>query len=181
MTNPVTRALAEARLPQLANKDDAMLAVAEEIVGPAPKHDRPLPAAFVRFCERKGTTALPASIGAVALFVLGHQGFGLEAVLGQLADISGAHCDAGLADPTTAACVTGALSRIAKIEPPRSWPKAQKARFLSMSYDLQLFVAKHEEQRERAIHKAHQEAADLRHAQQRVETTNENPIEKPAA
>jgi hypothetical protein len=182
--NPVTQALAAARLRQLCTRDDAMLAVVAEIIGATPRHDRPRPEAFERWCERKGTTALPASPAAIALFVLEHQGHGLEAVLEHLADISGAHCDAGLADPTTSHPVTAALNKISKLDPPASWPKSEKTQWLQLNYTLQAYLVRRDKDQTREIRRAQNEAAELRkqlNAQQKVETTNETPVQSPVA
>lgn len=175
--NPVMKALTEARLKQISTKDDAMAAVVRQIIGPTPYDDSPPPAVFERWCAAKGVSALPAATSAVALFVLEHQGFGLEAVLQHLRGISAVHTNAGLADPTTSWPVTAAFNTIAKLEAPRSWPKAEKVKWLAIPYTLQAFVAKHEEQRERAVHKAHQEAADLRKQLNAQTPTQDEPRE----
>jgi hypothetical protein len=165
--NPVLKVLTEARLRQLSTKDNAMQVVVAEIVGSTPRHDRPRPETFERWCEKKATTALPASPAAIALFVLEHQGFGFEAVLGQLADISGAHCDAGLADPTTSYPVTAALDRISQLSPPASWPKTEKSQWLQLPYTLKTYLVKRDKDTTREIRRAQNEAAELRkkHAQ----------------
>jgi hypothetical protein len=179
--NPVTEALAAARLRQLGTKDQAMAAVVAEIVGPTPKHDRSKPQAFIRWCEQKGTTALPASISAVALFVLEHQKDGLETVLAHLADISGSHCDAGLADPTTSYPATAALNKIARVEPPRSWDADGRALFLGLPYAVQRFVLKRETERDVALRQAQNRLAEERKsANATKETISENPIQQNA-
>jgi len=68
----------------------------------------------------------------------------------------------GLADPTLGGVVTEAVSDLAGIDPPRSWPAAHKQRFKSLPYDLQVYVGTHEAQRERALRRAQNEAARAR-------------------
>jgi hypothetical protein len=53
---------------------------------------------------------------------------------------------------------------IAKIDPPRSWPDPLKARFRSLPYDLQVYVEKHERDREKTVRRAQNEAAQARQA-----------------
>jgi hypothetical protein len=54
------------------------------------------------------------------------------------------------------------MNHIAKLDPPRSWPKQHKARFETMPYDMQVYVAGHEARREKEIRRAHNEAATAR-------------------
>jgi hypothetical protein len=178
--NPVTEALAAARLRQLNVKDDAMSVIVSQVVGPIPKHARPKPEAFNRWCERKGTTALPASTSAVALFVLEHQKDGVEALLGHLADISGSHCDANLADPTTSQPVTAALNRITKVEPPRSWAKTEWARFWALPYGMQVYVKKRETERDAGLRRAQDKLAEERKQIANPKVENESPIHQNA-
>ena len=72
------------------------------------------------------------------------------------------HVALGVADPTLGGDVAAAVSDIAGIAPPRSWPNDRKQRFNSLPYDLQVYVAAHEASRERAIRRAQNEAANAR-------------------
>jgi hypothetical protein len=72
-------------------------------------------------------------------------------------------CDPG---HIAASCLGGvaakAISDLAGIDPPRSWPADHKHRFKSLPYDLQVYVAAHEAQREKALRRAQNEAAGIR-------------------
>jgi hypothetical protein len=72
------------------------------------------------------------------------------------------HADLGLADPTLGGVVADAIDTIARVSPPRSWPDDLKSRFKALPYDLQVYVAAHETQREKAIRRAQNEAASAR-------------------
>jgi hypothetical protein len=85
----------------------------------------------------------------------------LEDLIAETQEVSRLHTSNGLGDPCTAQ-VTAAFQAIAPIDSPRSWPKDQKVRFAELPYGLQQYVAAHEDQRERAIRRAHNEAATTR-------------------
>jgi hypothetical protein len=53
-----------------------------------------------------------------------------------------------LADPTLSEAVTRAMNEISQIDPPRSWPKREKERFLRLPYDLQVFFWMHAAKRD---------------------------------
>ena len=55
-----------------------------------------------------------------------------------------------------------AMNELAKIDPPRAWPKAEKARFKLLPYDLQVYFAAHEDKRDKEIRRAQNEAANAR-------------------
>ncbi|BAR57289.1 hypothetical protein ACVI1J_003703 [Bradyrhizobium diazoefficiens] len=48
------------------------------------------------------------------------------------------------------------------VEPPRSWGKEEKQRFLQLPRDLQLYFAKREQQRDDTVRRAQNEAAQAR-------------------
>jgi len=54
------------------------------------------------------------------------------------------------------------LSANLLVDPPRSWPDGNRQRFKSLPYDLQVYVAAHEAQREKALRRAQNEAANAR-------------------
>jgi len=136
MTNPVLAALAQARL-------------------------RAAPM-FVRWCELNGISPCPAAPAAVARFVTDCGSLGIERLWPAVQEISKLHVSAGLADPTLGGAAAAAVSDLAGIDPPRSWPDDRKQRFRSLPYDLQVYVAAHEKQREKALRRAQNEAAVAR-------------------
>lgn len=72
------------------------------------------------------------------------------------------HVKLGLADPTLGDPAASAISAIAAIPPPRSWPGQFKQRFGALPYDIQVHLASHEAQRERALRRAQNDAASVR-------------------
>ncbi|UPJ31013.1 hypothetical protein [Bradyrhizobium sp. CW1] len=107
----------------------------------------------------------------------------LDDLIAATQEVSRLHTDNGLADPCTAQ-VAAAFNAIAPIEPPRSWPKDQKVRFTELPYDLQRYVAAHEDQRERGIRRAQNEAAVARQALAAIQKPTEvshGTIDTPAA
>ncbi|HLJ01464.1 MAG TPA: hypothetical protein VKT76_17265, partial [Bradyrhizobium sp.] len=87
---------------------------------------------------------------------------GIERLWPAVQDISKAHISLGLADPTLSGAVATAISDVAGIMPPRSWPENRKARFKSLPYDVQAFIAEHETRREKALRRVQNEVAILR-------------------
>ena len=117
---------------------------------------------FVKWCELNGLSPCPAVPAHVARFVVDCAPLGIERLWPAIQDISRLHVSVGLADPTVGGPVAEAISYLAKIDPPRSWPADRKRRFKSLPYDLQVYVASHEAQRERALRRAQNEAANAR-------------------
>jgi hypothetical protein len=117
---------------------------------------------FVRWCELNGVPACPAAPASVARFVRDCATLGMEMLWPAVQDISRMHAALGLADPTQSVAAARAMSAIADIPPPRSWPGALKRRFDALPYDVQKQLAAHEMQRERALRRAQNEAASVR-------------------
>jgi hypothetical protein len=117
---------------------------------------------FARWCELNGASPCPAAPAAVAKFISDCASLGIERLWPAVQEISNAHVALGLADPTLGGAAAAAISDIAKVSPPRSWPNDRKQRFKSLPYDLQVYVAAHEEQREKALRRAQNEAASNR-------------------
>jgi len=135
-TNPVLAALARARL-----------------------RSAPL---FARWCELNDISFCPAAPANVARFVVDCASLGIDRLWPALQEISRLHMSLGLADPTLGGAAAIAISDVAELPPPRSWPGGCKQRFKSLPYDLQVFVAAHEAQREKALRRAQNEAAIAR-------------------
>jgi hypothetical protein len=139
--------------------------------------DAPL---FAKWCELSGVPACPASPASVARFVTDCAALGVDRIWPAVQDISRMHVSLGLADPTLGGTAASAMSAIAAIPPPRSWPAPFKQRFDALPYDIQVHLASHEAQRERALRRAQNEAASARQkvavleAQKKDEKTDGN-------
>jgi hypothetical protein len=120
-----------------------------------------IPLVFAAWCEMKSLRSLPALPASVALFVLEHA-VDIAEVAPVVKEISDAHLARGFADPTATWPVPVAMNSAAKIEPPRSWPKALKQRFPELPFDVQTYLAPHEAQRDRVVRRAQNEAAEAR-------------------
>jgi hypothetical protein len=117
---------------------------------------------FARWCELNRVPPCPAAPSAVARFVVDCAALGIERLWPAVQEISKMHVSMGLADPTLGGPAAVAIGEIARILPPRSWPDRYKARFRSLPYDLQVYIAAHETQREKALRRAQNEAAIAR-------------------
>jgi hypothetical protein len=117
---------------------------------------------FVKWCELNGLSPFPAAPAHVARFIVDCTPLGIERLWPAIQDISRLHVAVGLADPTLGGVAARAIGDLAGIDPPRSWPADHKQRFKSLPYDLQVYVASHEAQREKALRRAQNEAANAR-------------------
>lgn len=158
MTNPVMQALVNARLQEQDQRDLALNAVVSSRLNlPAREGDRTAWPMFKAWCEQNGITPFPARPASVGYFILDNLLLGIDALLKIVESISAVH--EGVADPTSSPLVSAALNQVAPIEPPRSWPKEHKQRFVSLPYGLQIYVAAHEAQRDKAVRRAQSETA----------------------
>jgi hypothetical protein len=182
MTSPVIAALANARAAEviggLKERDTEIAAMVFHEIEPPVVKDASLPASFVRWCEDRQVSALPARPCTVALYVLQNRHVGLSDLVELVDQIGAAHVATGMADPTTTYPVPAMLNKIAAINPPRSWPKEEKQRFLALPYSLQTYVCKREGERDRAVRQAQNEAADVR---KKIEGKKDDPETKNAA
>jgi hypothetical protein len=123
------------------------------------------PTVFGKWCIQRGVRSLPAAPIHVAAFVRDCEpNAPIEKIWEAVQEVSQSHLSNGIADPTAGGIVAETINGIAKIEPPRSWPDPLKARFKSLPYDLQVYVEKHERDREKAVRRAQNEAAQARQA-----------------
>ena len=110
-----------------------------------------------KWCEVNGRSPAPAAPSDIAAFIGDVAELGIEKVWAAVKDISRAHEQFGLADPTKARPVVWAIGKISKIEAPRSWPDADKALFLELPLDVQRVVLRREAERDREVRRAHNE------------------------
>jgi hypothetical protein len=121
--------------------------------------------AFGKWCILKGVRCMPAAPAHVAAFVRDCEPLiPLPKIWEAVREISESHLLNGFADPAAGGVVAETINGIAKIAPPRSWPKEQKARFGELPFDLQQFIAGQEKRQDAVVKIAMQEAADARKA-----------------
>jgi hypothetical protein len=138
---------------------------------------------FARWCELNEVLPFPTPPAVVAKFASDCAALGIERLWPAVQEISRAHVAQGFADPTLGGVAAAAISEVAGIAPPRSWPADRKERFKSLPYDLQVYVAAHEAQREKALRRAQNAAAAIKQKfaalqeQQREETEGDKSDE----
>jgi hypothetical protein len=119
---------------------------------------------FERWCSDKSVRRLPAKPWVVAAFILdqtanGRDAQGCLALLAAIAEIHDVH---SLSDPTSSGFVRTALESIIKSEPPRSWPKEDRASWATLPPDIRQAISRREEQRDLALRRAQNNLADER-------------------
>jgi hypothetical protein len=134
---------------------------------------------FTKWCELNGISACPVLPAAVARFVSDCAALGIERLWPAVQEISKMHVEFGYADPTLGDLVAAAIDKIACIPPPRSWPNDSKLRFKSLPYDLQVYVAAHEQRREKAIRRAQNDASIARQQLASYQQTQGVPADDP--
>jgi hypothetical protein len=121
---------------------------------------KPVITAFAAWCEMMNVRSCPARPAVLAGFIVDLSATMPSAdLIKAAADIADWHLLFGLANPAATPIVLAALDEIAKVEPPRSWPKEQKHRFRALPHDLQVYVAKREKERDLALRRAQNTAA----------------------
>ena len=80
-----------------------------------------------------------------------------------LADIGALHLNNNLADPVASNQVRSVLEEILLIDGPRSWSKAERRLLELVPIEVRAVIQKRQDQTDRAVRLAQQEAADLRH------------------
>jgi hypothetical protein len=117
---------------------------------------------FERWAALNGITAHGASPTTIAKFVADIAPMGISKVWRAVQEISRAHYVIGLADPTLGGAVAAAVNEISKIPPPRSWPKEEQMRFLTLPYDIQITIEKRERDRDNQVRAMQNEFAKLK-------------------
>jgi hypothetical protein len=132
-------------------------------------------AVFGKWCEAKSVRQCAAKPKTVAAFVLDQHGLGatVQHILAMLEAIEVLHDSYhGLSNPTRTAVVRAALDQIVRVDPPRSWPKEQKAEFCRLPPDIRYIIAKRENERQRELRRLQNEAAAKRKSETK-EISNE--------
>jgi hypothetical protein len=117
---------------------------------------------FEDWCLLNGEKAHLASPAVVARFVKDIAPMGISKVWRAVQDVSRTHYTIGLADPTLGGPVAAAINEISRIAPPRSWPKDEQIRFLTLPYDIQITIEKRERDRDNQVRALQNEFATLK-------------------
>ena len=117
---------------------------------------------FEDWCLLNGEKAHQATPAVVARFVKDIAPMGISRVWRAVQEISRTHYVIGLADPTLGGPVAAAINEISRIAPPRSWPKEEQIRFLTLPYDIQITIEKRERDRDNQVRTLQNEFATLK-------------------
>ena len=125
---------------------------------------------FGKWCIKRNVRAMLASPMHVAAFIRDCEPMlTIEKIWQAVSEIAESHISNGFADPTAGGLAAAAMNDIAKIDPPRSWPKPLWGRFLALPYDLQLYIDKRSRETDTAVRRAQTEAATARQALAAIE------------
>jgi hypothetical protein len=116
---------------------------------------------FNKWASERHARRCPAKPATVALFALeqADMGVAIDVILAQLSAIEAMHDKFSLPNPVRTAAVRSALETLIKTDPPRSWPKAEKAMFALLPPDIRHIIALRQEQMDREIRKLHSKVA----------------------
>jgi hypothetical protein len=117
---------------------------------------------FSDWCALNSEKTHLASPAVVARFVTDIAPLGIARVWKAVQEISRTFYVIGLADPTLSGPVAAAINQISKIPAPRSWPKEDQIRFLTLPYDVQLIIEKRERDRDKRVQQLQNEVAQIR-------------------
>lgn len=117
-----------------------------------------------RFCSFHGCRNIGIRPQVVAAFIRAEASQRAEPhkIALTLSAIELLHDRHGLSNPVATAVVRAELERILKIEAPRSWPKAEQLMFASLPPEIRAIIARREREREIALRRAQNAAAELR-------------------
>jgi hypothetical protein len=119
---------------------------------------------FTMWCNSKGVPSLPAKPTTVAAFILARRRLDADEKLTRniVHAVERQHDIAGLPNPVATFAVRLALNKPATVEPPRSWPGAQKLMFAGLPREIQEVVSAREADRERALRRGQNEIAEMK-------------------
>jgi hypothetical protein len=116
---------------------------------------------FNRWASQRHARRCPAKPATIALFVLSQNDMGVavDVILAQLNAIEAMHDKFTLPNPVRTAAVRCAMETVVKADPPRSWPKKDKAAFAMLPSDIRLILAKRQEQMDTEIRRLQSKVA----------------------
>jgi hypothetical protein len=117
---------------------------------------------FASWCQLRGVHHLPAPVQSVAQFVMECGHLAPEVLHAELIALDVEHERFMYAPPARSTVVVQALNKVHPVDPPRSWPKSSHELFLSLPWGIQRMIVMREHERDRALSKAQNEAAEMR-------------------
>jgi hypothetical protein len=144
----------------LANQINAQLPQPPEL----DEHTQLLLVPFLQFTGSVGVRHLPAAPTTCAIYILNQAKVGIasERIAAECQAIELLHDHYGLANPMQTRAARWALDQVLKIEPPRSWPKEEKAMFVHLPVQIRNIIAHREADRERSLRRAQNSYAELK-------------------
>lgn len=137
---------------------------------------------FQDFCAIANVRYLPARPTTVASFTFRQFDNGVkpDTIFDQLAAIERLHDQFDFANPVATSAARAALSEVASIEVPRSWPQADKELFKTLPPQIRNVILNREKDREKTLRRAQNEAGELRNALKRLTAAPESskPVEQ---
>ena len=120
---------------------------------------------FVQWSKRALVRHCPSKPSSVAAFILIQAGAGVPRpqIVKQLDAIERLHDVFGLSNPVATTSARYALSNVSQIEPPRSWPKADKLKFELLPVEIRAVIAQREQDRDKELRRIQNAAAEKRH------------------
>ena len=131
---------------------------------------------FINWCQMHGVRPLPARPTSVAAYVQFQQDQGIarELVAERLEAIEALHFAASVGNPV-ATPVVRTITGASTIDAPRSWAKDDKLAFHELPHEVQIIVARREQDRETALRRAQNKfAEELKQIRKETNDANEN-------
>ena len=116
---------------------------------------------FNKWCAKRHARRCPSRPATIALFALEQADMGvpIDVILAQLSAIEAMHDKFSLPNPVRTAAVHHTLETLIKVDPPRSWPKAERAMFRLLPADVQHIIGRRENDRDNEIRRLHSKVA----------------------
>lgn len=135
--------------------------------------------AFSKWCNSRGVRYCPARPATVAVFVSEHADNGDDFILDSIFAIERLHDVHALPNPVPTEVVRRTIAAVMKVDPPRSWPGADKTLFARLPIDVQAAIERREQQRETFIRRLQNEMAALKaNEQKRIEAEPQKTPQK---
>jgi hypothetical protein len=121
---------------------------------------------FAIWTASRGVRKCPARPATCAAYCLAQHEMGAtaQAILAMLAAIEAIHDHHNLPNPVRTAIARAALGMIVKVDPPKSWPAADRVLFAQLDPAIRQIIADRERDRDRALRRLQNEAAESRKA-----------------